>query len=777
MVLARPPYRSDYERQCFPALPYSTCVNASAIDATDISALRTYLLSSGHIINAQRTSDRDIIGFFDESAIRAAARRYFTPRELITRILDSRILQGGLLKRLQEDDDLRDAIDALDCEQLRDRERFRLLYAADSFPAGVSDELDPVQISAAFTSLQGALRAEVDALRARSDQPAIRNFVLTRVRQKRADAGTIYGDNVMREFVTTLDPSRLTHEELNAILACVSGRTTTPTSCEREFRNLQAALRGESHKAHELIQRRYEPQPSDDCILRIALEMLNVRFVGGDGDVRCQLVRALADLYDGCDELLSPGPVGDMTPLCRQVNLFAVHGKRVMELGVEKQKRSFARLRADVTAVDLPTEPGWLGETRLRRMVELWQTEMADLHVMREISRRGSWEDAGGESRTAGSNNRGRMKQEYYTDTESGRESNQMLELEVEGEYRSPKSRSASPTSFSVNVVSLEIEWDEQDEQQSEVEEQHVCEEVHQPDWQQIHYKDEEVEGEDEDEDEDEAKADDEDEAEADDENEDGAEAEDEVEEEGEEEEEEDRVEVEEDNEDDVEDEDRHGDKATPGVHSSDLQSLNKEQVQREYRAPQVNNPPNPVKLDNARVISASPRIHPRHAQPEMIDVDETARTSESDGEDDSENQSEGRSEADSCESDIESQHDADRTLPKEPDRPVSVAGKAGSRKRRHNDSSSRNPQPSSDTPNVDTAYSRRDLAIETSIVKGNTAYWREREREVEYGAIADQPPWPRPKKHHKRPAGERGGARRTEEKGRDHIRRTHRRR
>ncbi|KAL0630609.1 hypothetical protein Q9L58_010545 [Maublancomyces gigas] len=121
----------------------------------------------------------------------------------------------------------------------------------------------------------------------------------------------------MREFVTTLDTSRLTHEELNAILDCVSGRTMTSTSCKREFRSLQAALRRQSQMAHELIQRRYEPQPSDHCILRIALEMLNVRFIGGDGDsdVRCQLVRALSEQYDGCDELLSPRPVENMTPL------------------------------------------------------------------------------------------------------------------------------------------------------------------------------------------------------------------------------------------------------------------------------------------------------------------------------------------------------------------------------------------------------------------------------------------------------------------------------
>lgn len=155
MVLTPPPYRSDYERQCFPALPYSTCVNASTIDATNVFTLRTYLLSSGHIINAQRTSDREIIGLFDESAIRAAARRYFTPRELTSRILHSRILQGGRLTRLHDDADLRNAIDALDPDTLRDRDRFQLLYAADSFPAALTDELDAMQISAAFSSFQG----------------------------------------------------------------------------------------------------------------------------------------------------------------------------------------------------------------------------------------------------------------------------------------------------------------------------------------------------------------------------------------------------------------------------------------------------------------------------------------------------------------------------------------------------------------------------------------------------------------------------------------------
>ncbi|KAL0630608.1 hypothetical protein Q9L58_010544 [Maublancomyces gigas] len=84
---------------------------------------------------------------------------------------------NSLLKRLHDDDDddddndddFRHAIDALDPDQLRDWERFRVLYAADSFPAGVSDELDLVLISAAFTALQGPLQAEVDALRARSD--------------------------------------------------------------------------------------------------------------------------------------------------------------------------------------------------------------------------------------------------------------------------------------------------------------------------------------------------------------------------------------------------------------------------------------------------------------------------------------------------------------------------------------------------------------------------------------------------------------------------------
>lgn len=420
-----------------------------------------------------------------------------------------------------------------------------------------------------------------------------------------------------------------------------------PGSGEREFRNLQAVLRRESQKAQEVIKRRYEPQAGDECILRIPLEMLGVRFIGGDGDVRCQLVRALSEMYDGCDELLSPGPVGDMTPLCRQVNLFAVHGEQVMKLDEEQQKRAFARLREDLR-VDLAQESEWLGETRVRRMVELWdagldpaETDMTNPQALREMVRRGDREvaEAGG-SRTS-SNSGGRMEFEHYTDTDGDRGSDEMEELEVEEEYLSPKSRSASPASAPVAAVSPKIEWDEQDELESEAEED-VREAVHQPEWQQIQCSGDEEESGQKDEDKDQGEDQNSDENAA---------------------------------EDDDEDEDQDDDDDEPplDVNSPDSQSLmpvnsnaQQQQVRQVYKVPPK---ATPVKLDNARNISSSPRTEqhsPRsaqHTQPETTDEDEPQVASHSEEEDQSENQSEGLSDAETCQSDTESQLD-DRPPP-----------------------------------------------------------------------------------------------------------------
>lgn len=55
---------------------------------------------------------------------------------------------------LSDDDDLRDSIDALDTDHLRDREKFQLLFAADTFPYGMQDEFNPTQINSVFKSLQ-----------------------------------------------------------------------------------------------------------------------------------------------------------------------------------------------------------------------------------------------------------------------------------------------------------------------------------------------------------------------------------------------------------------------------------------------------------------------------------------------------------------------------------------------------------------------------------------------------------------------------------------------
>lgn len=93
----------------------------------------------------------------------------------------------------------------------------------------------------------------------------------------------------MREFIITLDPSRLTQRELREIMNTVQG-PARPADCGREFQRFQTQLRYEYTMANEIIQRRYEPNPADNNILRLVLEMLNVHFVEGTEDVRFQVV-------------------------------------------------------------------------------------------------------------------------------------------------------------------------------------------------------------------------------------------------------------------------------------------------------------------------------------------------------------------------------------------------------------------------------------------------------------------------------------------------------
>lgn len=387
MNLEPVPYRSDYERQCFPLLSCVNCVDVKGIQAADISQVRSYLFSSGHVVNNRPTSNRENIGFFDSFGIRLAATKYLSPRELICRILESRILQGGRLIPLSEDDDLRDAIDALDSEHLRDREMFQLLYAADTFPDGVRDEFNPTQIHSAFKSLQESLRkTNYNRLR---KQPAIRNFVLTRLRQRHK---TPHPDIVMREFIITLDLSRLTQGEVTEIMNSVRDRgPTNSAECGPELRRYQTLLRYENKMANEIMHRRYEPDPADDNILRLVLAMLNVPFVEDTEDARFQVIQAMAEDYNSCDELLCPRPIDDMTFLCLQINLCGIYGTEVMTLDEDEQTQMFAIARAELQTFGGfrgSSIPEWLETTRLERMVELWDGEgeplNTGLHTVRQ---------------------------------------------------------------------------------------------------------------------------------------------------------------------------------------------------------------------------------------------------------------------------------------------------------------------------------------------------------------------------------------------------------
>lgn len=720
MVLPRPPYRSDFERQCFPALPRSSCIDASTIETADIATLRTYLFSSGHVVNNRRASDRDNIAFFDGAAIRAAARRYFTPRELITRILDSRVLQGGRLKPLHDDADLRDAIDALDASQLRDRERFLLLYAADTFPRCVLDELDPLQISAGFTALQDAVRTRVDALRGGARMPPVRNFVLTRLRQ-RAGAETVQGDNVLREFVVTLDAARITREEMRAVVECVSGRPIASGECVREFTRMQDAMRAETRRAVDVLRRRCEPRMADDSVLRVALAMLDVRCETGSGDdVRCQVVRALSVLYDACDELLAPGASVEMTLLCVQVNLFAACGGEAMALGGQEQRDLFARMRADLGRVDRErrnTEPAWLDETMLRRMTELWDTGMdAEVIETGDTDAQTGKDVVGGGAECPINIDIGDRAGSPTDTLIGGGEAAEMAALEVEVEYLSPPNCSVSPQ---LATISPKLHWADPIVQDSEPEEKETLEEVLQPEWQNI-----------------------------------------------------------EASEDEDEDDDGSSTSTLPSRSPVPRSSPhNPLQAHRGHRAPGQLKPLTPVTLEHPKTKPESPRVQrlsPRSVQHKRREV-----SSDEDPilfcDTPEQGQSGELSKSDSSQSDSESEQQDVRPPPKEPERIRSVAAKAKPRQPRLDDSGCRI-QTKSD-PDTDAAGERGDLLVETNVVQGDKPHGRGREREIECEVESDQVPWPRPKKQHRKPTVERGAGRRTDRQGKDHVRRANHRR
>lgn len=136
---------------------------------------------------------------------------------------------------------------------------------------------------------------------------------MTRLRQRNTTV------HVMREFILTLNPTRLTLQELWGIMNSVQ-RPTNRSNCQQEFREFQTLLRCKYKMANEIIHKRYEPNCVENNILRLVLDILKVEFVEDTEDVRFQVVQAMSGYYNSCDELLSPVSIDDMTLLCLQIN-------------------------------------------------------------------------------------------------------------------------------------------------------------------------------------------------------------------------------------------------------------------------------------------------------------------------------------------------------------------------------------------------------------------------------------------------------------------------